>query len=92
MKIFVSKDFFPTFFLQKFSFKFIFEKFFLHEDRPFLNNYTAPSFLIQLYVNWLKIINVVRAIACVKMRPFQLKSGKKYGMLHGRKVAYFPPL
>ena len=36
--------------------------------------------------------NFVRAIARKWKRPFQLKSGEKYRMLHGRKIAYFPPL
>ena len=71
---------FPNIFLSKFFFRNVlfpifFSKFF------FFHYYIAL-----LCVNWLKIINFARVIARVRMRPFQLKSGEKYRMLHRRKV------
>ena len=42
------------------------------------------------FVNQLNKNNhIARAAACIRIRPFQLKSGEKYHMLRGRKVSDF---
>ena len=82
---------------QYFCFEIFFSRiFFKHSPKFFFFFTKTPSFFIiislsnfrKLYVNWLKIVNFTRAIARIQMRPFQLKSGKKYSMLHGRKVDF----
>ena len=54
---------------------------------PFYSyNYIAPLLLILFCVNWLKKENFLRAIARIRMRPFELKSEEKCRIPHGRKV------
>ena len=73
---------------QYICFEIFFSNFFFTKTPFFLYNYIAPSFLMQLCVKWIKIVNFARAITRIRMRPFQLKSGVKYRMLHGRKVDF----
>ena len=56
----------------------------------FLQLYRTIILNVILCVNRLKIVHFTHAIARKRMRPFQLETGEKYRIVHGRKVDFTP--
>ena len=84
--------FFSKFLFQNFYPKFLFQNFFSSET-PF---FSKLYFTIIFNVNVRQLIKNsplrTHHYMHIRMQPFQLKSGEKYRMLHGRKIVYFPSL
>ena len=63
-------------------------EFFFHSFFPIFFSVFLQTFFIRIFFQHfffiirLKIINFRRAIARIRIRPFELKSGEKYRMLH----------